>query len=44
MGIGDRVKHKPSELSGGQQRVAIAKALANNPAIVSDMRDAGCEP
>jgi putative ABC transport system ATP-binding protein len=30
-----RKKHKPSELSGGeQQRVAIARALANNPSIV----------
>ena len=31
----DRLDHKPSELSGGeQQRVAIARALINNPAIV----------
>ena len=30
-----RMKHKPSELSGGeQQRVAIARALANNPSII----------
>ena len=30
-----RLRHKPSELSGGeQQRVAIARALANDPAIV----------
>ena len=35
MGLGDRMKHKPSELSGGeQQRVAIARAMANNPAII----------
>src|SRR5437764_14202491 len=32
VGLGDRLWHKPSELSGGeQQRVAIARALANNP-------------
>jgi putative ABC transport system ATP-binding protein len=35
MGLGGRMKHKPSELSGGeQQRVAIARAMANNPAII----------
>ena len=35
MGLGDRMKHKPSELSGGeQQRVSIARALANHPAII----------
>ncbi len=35
MGLHDRMKHKPSELSGGeQQRVAIARAMANNPAII----------
>ncbi len=35
VGLADRAKHTPSELSGGeQQRVAIARALANNPAIV----------
>jgi putative ABC transport system ATP-binding protein len=33
--LGDRVDHKPTELSGGQmQRVAIARALAMNPDIV----------
>jgi len=32
VGLKDRMSHKPSELSGGeQQRVAIARALANNP-------------
>jgi putative ABC transport system ATP-binding protein len=35
VGLSDRLKHRPSELSGGeQQRVAIARALVNNPAIV----------
>lgn len=35
MGLLDRMSHKPSELSGGeQQRVAIARAMANNPAII----------
>ena len=35
VGLNDRLKHKPSELSGGQmQRVAIARALANDPAII----------
>jgi putative ABC transport system ATP-binding protein len=32
VGLGDRIKHRPRELSGGeQQRVAIARALAQNP-------------
>lgn len=35
LGLGDRLSHKPSELSGGeQQRVSIARALANKPAVV----------
>jgi len=33
--LGERLKHRPSELSGGeQQRVAIARALANKPKII----------
>jgi len=35
VGLGDRVDHKPTELSGGQmQRVAIARSLAMNPDIL----------
>ena len=35
MGLGERLTHKPSELSGGeQQRVAIARALINEPAVL----------
>lgn len=35
VGLGPRAKHKPTELSGGeQQRVAIARALVNSPALL----------
>ena len=35
MGLGDRLKHKPNHLSGGeQQRVAIARSLINSPDII----------
>jgi len=35
LGLGQRLKHRPSELSGGEmQRVAIARALANNPPLI----------
>jgi len=35
MGLSDRASHKPSELSGGEkQRVAVARALVNHPAVI----------
>ena len=35
LGLGDRINHQPGQLSGGeQQRVAVARALANQPRIV----------
>ena len=35
LGLSDRLEHKPSELSGGeQQRVAVARALVNNPSVI----------
>ncbi|MCK4233515.1 ABC transporter ATP-binding protein [candidate division WOR-3 bacterium] len=35
VGLSDRIDHKPNELSGGEkQRVAVARALINNPSVI----------
>lgn len=35
LGMNDRIHHKPSQLSGGEkQRVAVARALINNPSVI----------
>ena len=35
MGLGERASHKPNELSGGEkQRIAVARALVNHPAVI----------
>jgi predicted ABC-type transport system involved in lysophospholipase L1 biosynthesis ATPase subunit len=35
VGLGERMEHKPAELSGGeQQRVAVARALVNEPELI----------
>ena len=35
LGLKDRIHHKPNELSGGeQQRVAVARALINDPSVI----------
>src|SRR6202022_5184702 len=35
VGLGDRIRHRPTELSGGQaQRVAIARSMVNRPSLI----------